>query len=433
MTLSFNIVTLLLLRNGTYKSVFINAPWSVCKIHASSWHEKIKIPLLGDIKFYPKKECALMSQDHIYLQIKKYLLYLVTQNQRDPLFLLPSEKQLSLRFGCSRIPAKRALEELKAEGVIYRVQGRGSFIRMPNHTSPAHYARKSVCILLPNSQFLFIRKIMLGLEECFAEKNITPFFTVTGDMADIEARLVDSAVGKLFDGMIIFPVVYEAYNKMLLNLITKKYPLLFIARNNISQNASSVCCDDFMMLKNTMEYLISQNHRQIGYIAESSAATEGYAERIRAYRQYIAKIPNGKPQLCEINFFKQRDSENEHQNTRGLISVFLKENPGLTAIILSNMALRDLEQCLREQQIPTENITLVVIDYPEDPLPTGFQDVLIIDQNPYLMGYQAAQQITEQILHSSPPKQTILESRLIRGDGSAVKASRQETALTETG
>ncbi|MEM8920377.1 MAG: GntR family transcriptional regulator, partial [Pseudomonadota bacterium] len=42
--------------------------------------------------------------------------------------VLPGEKELSERFGVSRITAKRALNELAAKGLVRRMRGRGTVV-----------------------------------------------------------------------------------------------------------------------------------------------------------------------------------------------------------------------------------------------------------------------------------------------------------------
>lgn len=60
-----------------------------------------------------------------YVQIKCYLRQLI--NHSVPHTLMPSEKELALKFGVSRGTAKQAIMDLVYEGVLYRVQGKGTF------------------------------------------------------------------------------------------------------------------------------------------------------------------------------------------------------------------------------------------------------------------------------------------------------------------
>ncbi|MGE6537497.1 GntR family transcriptional regulator [Bacillus luti] len=44
---------------------------------------------------------------------------------------IPSENQLMDQFGVSRNTAKKAIEELVQEGILYRIQGKGTFVAKP--------------------------------------------------------------------------------------------------------------------------------------------------------------------------------------------------------------------------------------------------------------------------------------------------------------
>jgi GntR family transcriptional regulator len=44
---------------------------------------------------------------------------------------LPTEPELEARFGVSRITVRRAMDELRAAGVVVREQGRGTFVALP--------------------------------------------------------------------------------------------------------------------------------------------------------------------------------------------------------------------------------------------------------------------------------------------------------------
>lgn len=67
----------------------------------------------------------------LYYQLKELLKDLIDQGKIPPHQQLPSEQKLAERYGISRMTARRTLEELVAEGYVYRAQGRGTFVAEP--------------------------------------------------------------------------------------------------------------------------------------------------------------------------------------------------------------------------------------------------------------------------------------------------------------
>jgi GntR family transcriptional regulator len=79
-------------------------------------------------------------------------IYLILRDKiRDEVYAdgaaLPSEQQLMAQYGVSRITAKRALDELAADGLVVRARGRGTRVRF---SPPAPPIRASVEGLLEN-------------------------------------------------------------------------------------------------------------------------------------------------------------------------------------------------------------------------------------------------------------------------------------------
>jgi len=67
----------------------------------------------------------------LYQQIQNHLESLIINGQLGPGHQLPSEKELEVQFGVSRVTVRRALQELSIDGKIQTVTGKGSFVLKP--------------------------------------------------------------------------------------------------------------------------------------------------------------------------------------------------------------------------------------------------------------------------------------------------------------
>lgn len=70
-----------------------------------------------------------------YQKLKHYILQHITNGDWPPSSRVPSENDLVVKFGVSRMTVNRALRELTDAGVITRVQGVGSFVAGPKAES----------------------------------------------------------------------------------------------------------------------------------------------------------------------------------------------------------------------------------------------------------------------------------------------------------
>ncbi len=67
----------------------------------------------------------------LYTQIKDHLQIQIQQGAYPPGARLPSERELALEFGVSRITARQALQELIQDGLTYSRVGKGTFVCPP--------------------------------------------------------------------------------------------------------------------------------------------------------------------------------------------------------------------------------------------------------------------------------------------------------------
>ena len=72
-----------------------------------------------------------VSSQPLYLQIKTALAQRIQDGDYQPHERLPSESELMKVFGVSRITVRQALRDLHGEGLVFSVQGKGTFVSKP--------------------------------------------------------------------------------------------------------------------------------------------------------------------------------------------------------------------------------------------------------------------------------------------------------------
>lgn len=68
----------------------------------------------------------------LYKEIKRQMLAALAAKEWEPGDVIPAEKQLCLRFGVSIGTLRKAIDELVAENILIRHQGRGTFVALHN-------------------------------------------------------------------------------------------------------------------------------------------------------------------------------------------------------------------------------------------------------------------------------------------------------------
>lgn len=72
----------------------------------------------------------------MYYQIRSRLLEAIENGQLKAGDRVPSERELTERFGVSRMTARQAVSELETQGYLYRIQGKGTFVAAPKLDQP---------------------------------------------------------------------------------------------------------------------------------------------------------------------------------------------------------------------------------------------------------------------------------------------------------
>ena len=281
---------------------------------------------IADIQYIIKGMGKRMSK-FLYKQIKEYLMQLIVDNRQVPHYKLPSENQIAVNFNTSRITAKRALTELQDEGLIYRMQGKGSFINTKKAEVKSKNTSDFVCMLLPNIGSDFISTLVAGVRKVLKQNGYHLLLMSEREDELSQTNIVSNLVVLGFKGIIVFPNNAAHYNKDLLLLAFNKFPVVFVDRTLHNFDVSSVSSDHQDMSKKAVQLLFDRGCKNIGFITMPADYGNSTAHRISGYER--AHMENNILIKSNHILYVTKDTP----NLKHIISDFLQSNPELDGLL----------------------------------------------------------------------------------------------------
>ncbi len=118
---------------------------------------------------------------------------------------LPTENELSLRFGVSRQTIRQAIASLKTDGAVYQVQGSGTYVSSEeNRQSRVRSAFRNVFIICTYISEYIFPSIVRGIESTLNGTGYRFSLAATGNKVDLERKILKDVI-KLgeCDGLIV--------------------------------------------------------------------------------------------------------------------------------------------------------------------------------------------------------------------------------------
>lgn len=354
-----------------------------------------------------------MASEPLYMSMRKYLLEIIESNKHTPDFKLPSENQLALKFNASRITAKHAILSLEKDGLIYRKQGKGTFIAQKASEFELLKSEKQtpmICFIVPGVGGKFIGKIQEGIQAFALLHHLHLSIMVTGGDQKTEEAMIKAATQNNCKGIIIYPVDNNVYNKEILKLSLNNFPVVLVDRYLTGLDLSYVACDHFTAAYHGTEHLIHKGHTRIGFMSQDPLLVSSVLERSNGYQKalthHTGRFDSKLQLVCDHNAADFFDT----------FKAYLETNPDLTALITTSTGYGlKIVPYLQSQgiRIP-EDLTLMLFDNEfEDYLHLLSFKPLIIDQNPFDIGMKAAELLYRLLYKNPKPKKVLLKETII--------------------
>lgn len=187
------------------------------------------------------------ENETLHSQIQRYILQLIQSGEKKPGDKLPTEYELCQKFSTSRSTVLRALDQLMAQGYIYKRKGSGSYV------SSKHAESTSVPIIsliFPFSQCddladatnenLLIR----GCQSYLARKGYMLTISYAGDNFEDEFSAIRQCREAGSQGIILYPSGNIAALSNFYSLLLDDFPIVLIDHPLMSLECSFVLSDN---------------------------------------------------------------------------------------------------------------------------------------------------------------------------------------------
>ena len=344
----------------------------------------------------------------MYRIIKEYLLELVEKQKDDPDFQLPSENQLAIKFGVSRTCAKRALKNLEQEGLICRIQGKGTFLSqnrraeiLNQYQSPvrAEAVVQHIGLFLPSNQSQLFNDISAALQKEMWERNAILHVFYTFQDQNTENFLLQNTQSSGFSGLIICPTDSDIYSPEIMKLSLNRFPTVILDRSLPGLNLSTVMSDHFHSAYETVRFLISKGHRDIYFACGARALPSSMESRMEGFKQGF--IDSGV--FFDKNFIL-RLPFHDADELRIKLTEFFSERQPSAMLCPSGLAFEQLSVLARAHA--RQKIDYILYD--NDPPHLVPENHIMLLQNPGRIASSVTEILWDLMTGDAPPQHVIV-------------------------
>ncbi|MBF8808581.1 MAG: substrate-binding domain-containing protein [Enterococcus lacertideformus] len=200
---------------------------------------------------------------------------------------IPTEKELSEKYQVSRITSKRALTELEQLGLIYRVRGKGSFVKSTsiNLQKETIIKNSRILFLLPFLSDLSVGDFTKGLNPVMQENQIEVMMTTLDFLINKTAK----ELMQEFDGLIYYAFDVDQHLALLFELSLKQFPVVILDKKIYELPFPTVLSDNFQGGSLATSQLISKGHKNIAYLFGEQVHPQSVRQRYLGYLEALGK------------------------------------------------------------------------------------------------------------------------------------------------
>lgn len=337
---------------------------------------------------------------------------------------LPTESAISAQFLVSRITAKKAMNMLAEEGLIYRIPGKGSFVKNKSELKICSKAMKQnrgnlIGVILCDIGVSFGMEVLRGIESAAADMGYNVIFKRSLESVEEEIKIINELKDIGVSGIIIQAVHGEMYNSEILKHYLNGMPFVFVDRNMGKTDIPFIITDNVSVTKRTIIELIDAGYKDIHFLSANPNGTSALEQRYEGFKNgfYERNLSCKENQLLDLESPLYTNVDGTiREKDKERIRKYIINNSELDCVFAVELKIALLVKEVLEsmgRRIP-EDISILCFDECDH---TDMRKFTYLKQQQYQMGTRAIQILDDIIKgHVSESLQVYLDASLVIGE-----------------
>ncbi len=278
--------------------------------------------------------CVLDRDNFLYRQLYEDIKKKIEDNVYTEGMKIPSDDELKSRFNVSMITVKKALGMLKDEGLLQRIPGVGTFVKVRNPVVEETcvpcitYAGKKIGLVMEHVSSAFGLDLLYKIDRKAEENGYKVITRFSYYNREKETEEIDFLVNSQIEGLIVMPCHGVYYNPTILKLILEGFPVVVIDKKLEGISVPSVRTDNIQAIKNLVKHLYEQGCHKLAFFSSEIIGTSSLQERKLGFYEAAAEFGITTLPECTLVFDENIYQHPPKDENIEKVAEYLKSNQG---------------------------------------------------------------------------------------------------------
>jgi len=243
---------------------------------------------------------------------------------------LPSDEELTDKYGVSVITIKKALNMLRDEGLLQRIPGKGTFVsRRSQALEEDDFGTsnnfKTIGIVMEHVSSSFGLDLIYRIDRKAEEKGYKTIIRFSYYDRQKETEEIDFLIKSKISGLIVMPCHGLYYNPNILKLILENFPVVIIDKKLEGISVPTVRTDNKQAVKTLAKHLYEQGCRKLAFISPQIVGTSSLQERRNGFYEAASELSIATFPECTLTFDENIYGHEPHEDNVRKVTDYLNE------------------------------------------------------------------------------------------------------------